>query len=54
MQKNNNNNNNNNNKIKIHQKFERERERERNRFVLREKYAQNERDNDKFIVSGCE
>ena len=32
---------------------ERERERERT-FFVRENYAQNGRDNDEFIVKGCE
>ena len=41
---------------KIHQKIQRERERERGNlfFLVRENYAQNKRDNDKFIVRGCE
>ena len=33
---------------------EREREREMTFFFVRENYAQNRRDNDKFIVRGCE
>ena len=47
-------------KKKIHQKIQREREREREReragtfFFVRENYAQNRRDSDKFIVRGCE
>ena len=40
-------------KKKINQKFARTRERE-NCFVLRENYAQNERNSDKFIIRGCE
>ena len=38
---------------KIHQKIERERERERNNiffFLVRENYAYNGKDSDKFIV----
>ena len=36
-------------------KLERERERERgNLFFVRENYAYNRRDSDKFIVRGCE
>ena len=37
--------------------LEREREREREKklfFFVRENYAQNRRDSDKFIVRGCE
>ena len=35
--------------------YEREREREReNIFVVRENYAQNGRNSNKFIVNGCE
>ena len=43
-------------KKKSTKKFrERERERERgNLFFVRENYAQNRRDSDKFIVRGCE
>ena len=37
---------------KIHQKIEREREREH--FFVRENYAQNGRDGDKFIIRECE
>ena len=33
---------------------EREREREREPFFLREKYVKNGRENDKFLVRGCE
>ena len=38
-------------KYKIHQKFERERE---NLFVVKENYAYNGKDYDKFIVRECE
>ena len=42
-------------KKKIHQKIQRERERERELFFfVRENYAQNRRDSDKFIVRWCE
>ena len=43
-------------KKKIYQKFEREKERESERqpFFVRKNYTQNKRDNDKFIVRGCE
>ena len=34
--------------------LEREGEREREPFFVRENYAQNRRDSDKFIVRGCE
>ena len=33
---------------------ERERERERNNIFVRENYAKNGREDDKFIVRGCE
>ena len=38
---------------KIHQKIEREREREKWHFV-RENYVKNGRENDTFIIRGCE